>query len=77
LAKLALLSLLTGAAIGFVIGCFRVALGHMDTARADTITWAQQWPVLGFVLVCTAVAAVTAFADDSMKARTIGLAGTK
>jgi CIC family chloride channel protein len=62
LAKLALLSLLTGAAIGLVIGCFRVALEHMNTARTDTITWAHQWPVLGFVLVCATVAATTAFA---------------
>lgn len=62
LAKLALLSLLTGAAIGLVIGCFRVALKHMNTARTDTITWAHQWPVLGFVLVCATVAATTAFA---------------
>jgi len=31
LAKLALLSLLTGAGIGLVIGCFRVALDHMNT----------------------------------------------
>ena len=38
LVKLALLSLLTGAAIGLVIGCFRVALEHMNTARTDTIT---------------------------------------
>ena len=62
LAKLALLSLLTGAAIGLVIGCFRVALQHMNTARTDTITWAHQWPVPGFVLVCATVAATTAFA---------------
>ncbi len=62
LAKLALLSLLTGAAIGLVIGCFRVALDYMNTARTDTITWAHQWPVLGFVLVCATVAATTAFA---------------
>lgn len=51
LAKLALLSLLTGAGIGLVIGCFRVALQHMNTARTDTITWAHQWPLPGFVLV--------------------------
>jgi len=38
LSKLALLSLLTGAVIGLVIGCFRVALDHMNTARAETIT---------------------------------------
>jgi CIC family chloride channel protein len=62
LAKIALLSLLTGAAIGLVIGCFRVALEHMNTARTDTITWTHQWPVLGFVLVCAPVAATTAFA---------------
>jgi CIC family chloride channel protein len=62
LAKLALLSLLTGAAIGLVIGCFRVALEHMNAARNVTITWAQQWPVPGFVLVCATVAASTAFA---------------
>jgi len=62
LAKLALLSLLTGTAIGLVIGCFRVALQHMNTARTDTITWAHQWPVPGFVLVCATVAATTAFA---------------
>jgi len=62
LAILALLSLLTGAAIGFVIGCFRVALEHMNAARSDAIVWAHQWPVLGFVLVCAAVAATTALA---------------
>ena len=62
LAKLALLSLLTGAAIGAVIGCFRVALKEMNTSRTDTITWAHQWPVLGFVLVCTTVAATTVLA---------------
>jgi CIC family chloride channel protein len=62
LAKLTLLSLFTGAAIGLVIGCFRVALDYMNTARTDTITWAHQWPVLGFVLVCATVAATTAFA---------------
>jgi CIC family chloride channel protein len=62
LVKLALLSLLTGTAIGLVIGCFRVALQHMNTARTDTITWAHQWPVPGFVLVCATVAATTAFA---------------
>ena len=39
LAKLALLSLLTGAAISLVIGCFRLALEHMNTARSDAITW--------------------------------------
>ena len=63
LAKLALLSLLTGAVIGLLIGVFRVALAHMNTARTDTITWAHQWPVLGFVLVCGAVAAATALAS--------------
>ena len=62
LAKLALLSMLTGATIGLVIGCFRVALDHMNTARTETITWAHQWPVLGFVLVCASVAATTAIA---------------
>lgn len=62
LAKLALLSLLTGAVIGLVIGCFRLALDHMNTARTDMITWAHQWPVLGFVLVCASVAAAAAFA---------------
>ena len=62
LAKLALLSLLTGTAIGLVIGCFRVALEHLNTARTDTITWAHQWPVLGFVLVCATVAVTIAFA---------------
>ena len=62
LVKLALLSLLTGAAIGLVIGCFRVALQHMNTARTDTIIWAHQWPVPAFVLVCATVAATTAFA---------------
>ncbi len=62
LAKLALLSMLTGATIGLVIGCFRVALDHMNTARTETITWAHQWPVLGFVLVCASVAATTALA---------------
>jgi CIC family chloride channel protein len=62
LAKLALLSVLTGSAIGLVIGCFRVALDHLNTARTDSITWAHQWPVLGFVLVCASVAATTALA---------------
>jgi len=62
LVKLALLSLLTGVAIGFVIGCFRVALENINTARTDTITWAHQWPVLGFVLICATVVAATAFA---------------
>jgi CIC family chloride channel protein len=62
LIKLTLLSLLTGAAIGLVIGCFRVALEQMNTARTDTIIWAHQWPVLGFVLVCAGVAATTAVA---------------
>ena len=62
LAKLALLSILTGAVIGLVIGCFRVALNYLNTARADTITWAHQWPVLGLVLVCATVAAMAAFA---------------
>ena len=62
LVKLSLLSLLAGAAIGLVIGCFRVALDHMNTGRTDAITWAQQWPLLGFVMVCTAVAATTAVA---------------
>ena len=61
-AGLALLSLLTGAAIGLVIGCFRVALDQMNTARTDTIAWAQQWPVPGFLLVCATVAVITAFA---------------
>jgi CIC family chloride channel protein len=62
LAKLALLSLLTGASIGLVVGCFRVALEHLNTARTDTITWAHQWPVMGFVMVCATVAAATAVA---------------
>jgi H+/Cl- antiporter ClcA len=62
LAKLALLSLLTGAGIGLVIGCFRVALEHMNTARSATIVWVHQWPVMGFVLVCAAIAVTTAFA---------------
>ncbi|MCB1704643.1 MAG: H(+)/Cl(-) exchange transporter ClcA [Halioglobus sp.] len=62
LAKLALLSSFTGAGIGLVIGCFRVLLAQMDTARTDTILWAHQWPVLGFVLVCTTVGLMTAFA---------------
>ena len=34
----------------------------MNTARTDTITWAHQWPVAGFILVCTVIAAMTAFA---------------
>jgi CIC family chloride channel protein len=62
LAKLALLSLLTGASIGLVVGCFRVALEHLNTARTDTISWAHQWPVMGFFLVCATVAAATAVA---------------
>ncbi|WP_291994615.1 H(+)/Cl(-) exchange transporter ClcA [Candidatus Accumulibacter sp. ACC003] len=62
MAKLTLLSLLTGAVIGLVIGCFRLALDHMNAARTETIAWAHQWPVLGFVLVCASVAATTALA---------------
>ena len=62
LAKLALLSLLTGAGIGLVIGCFRVALEHMNIARSATIVWIHQWPVMGFVLVCATIAVTTAFA---------------
>ncbi|MGB6220503.1 MAG: ClC family H(+)/Cl(-) exchange transporter [Haloferula sp.] len=62
LAKLALLSLFTGAGIGLVIGCFRMALDFLNTARTDSIAWAHQWPVLGFVLVCATVALTTAFA---------------
>ena len=62
LAKLALLSLLTGAGIGLVIGCFRVALEHMNVARSATIVWVHQWPVMGFVLVCATIAVTTAFA---------------
>ncbi|MGD9072104.1 MAG: hypothetical protein PVI69_10080, partial [Desulfobacterales bacterium] len=46
LAKLALLSLLTGAVIGLVIGCFRVALEHMNIARSATIVWVHQWTVM-------------------------------
>ena len=34
----------------------------LEPARADTITWAHQWPVLGLVLVCATVAAMAAFA---------------
>jgi len=55
LAKLALLSLLTDAAIGLVIGCFRVALEYIDSARTDTISKALRWPVPGFVLVTAAL----------------------
>ncbi len=62
LTKLALLSLLTGAGIGLIIGCFRVALEYMNTARTDSVAWAHQWPVAGFVLVCATVAVTTAFA---------------
>jgi CIC family chloride channel protein len=62
LAKLALLSLLTGGVIGLVIGCFQVALEHMNTARSATIVWAHQWPVIGFVLVCTTIGLTTALA---------------
>ena len=62
LAKLTLLSLLTGAGIGLVIGCFRVALEHMNIARSATIVWVHQWPVMGFVLVCATIAVTTAFA---------------
>ncbi len=62
LVKLALMSILTGAIIGLVIGCFRVALTHMNTARVEAITWAHQWPLLGLVLVCATVAATTALA---------------
>ena len=62
LTKLVLLSVLTGAAIGLVIGCFRVTLELMNTARTETISWAHQWPVLGFILVCASVAATTAVA---------------
>ena len=42
--------LLTGAVIGLVIGRFRAALDHMNTARTDTIARADQRPVPGFVL---------------------------
>ena len=62
LAKLALLSLLTGSVIGLVIGCFRVALEHMNIARSATIVWAHQWPVMGFLLVCATIAVTTAIA---------------
>lgn len=62
MAKLALLSLLTGAGIGLVIGCFRVALEHMNIARSAAIVWVHQWPVMGFVLVCATIAVTTAFA---------------
>jgi CIC family chloride channel protein len=57
LAKLALPSRLAGGVIGLVIGCFRVALEHMNLARSATIVWAHQCPVMGFVLVCAAFAA--------------------
>jgi len=62
LVKLVMLSLLTGAVIGLVIGCFRVVLDQLNTARTDTVNWAHQWPVMGFILVCASVAATTALA---------------
>lgn len=86
LARLALLSLLTGAAIDLVIGCFRVALKHMSTDRTDTITWAHRWPVLGFVLVCPqfvadsgatpvtfAIAGMAAFLTATVRAPVTGM----
>ncbi len=68
LEKLALLSLLTGAGIGLVIGgFFRVALEHMNIARSATIVWIDQWPVISFVLVCATIAVTTALAHPGQR----------
>lgn len=59
---LALLSLVTGACAGLVVGCFRLALDGGDISRNALIVWAQQRPLLGFVLVSATAAAATALA---------------
>jgi CIC family chloride channel protein len=59
---LALLSLLSGAVIGLVVGCFRLALEQLDAVRAAVIAWAHHGSVTGFPLVVGMVAVAAALA---------------
>lgn len=62
LLRLAWLSILTGAGTGFVAGCFRLALEQGDRYRNALIEWAHQWPIAGFLVVVSCIAAVIALA---------------
>jgi CIC family chloride channel protein len=59
---LALLSLLCGAVIGLVVGCFRLALEQLDAARTAVIDWAHHGSIAGFSLVIGLVAVAAALA---------------
>jgi CIC family chloride channel protein len=62
LVGLAVLSLVTGAGTGLVVGVFRLALERGDALRNALITWAHQWPLLGVLLLVVATASATALA---------------
>ena len=62
LLRLCLLSLLSGAVVGLVIGLFRLALGYFESARGSAIAWAQHWSFAGFFLVVFSVAMAAAIA---------------
>jgi len=62
LLSLSLLSVLSGAAIGLAIGCFRLLLVRADAARDRAIGWAHLWPVAGAFLIVALVAAAAALA---------------
>jgi CIC family chloride channel protein len=50
LAWLALIAGVSGIATGIVGAAFRVCLNHADALRSGIITWAHQWPLVGWVL---------------------------
>ena len=66
---LSLLSVLTGAVIGFVIACFRLLLEHADTFRSGMISHVRQFSFAGAFLV-VAIVAIAAAASAWLVRRT-------
>ncbi|HUA86546.1 MAG TPA: H(+)/Cl(-) exchange transporter ClcA [Bryobacteraceae bacterium] len=62
LLRLAVLSCLSGAATGFVVAFFRIALRHADDWRDLAVQRAHDWPVPGLLLSIALVAGLAALA---------------
>jgi CIC family chloride channel protein len=64
LVPIALLSLIVGAATGFIGALFRLGLDHADAARNALIRWSYSLPVIGpvlLVLICGAATGIAAW----------------
>ena len=67
LARLALISALSGALTGVVGAAFRASLTQADTWRDMVIAWAHQWPAIGWLLPTCLAALLVAVAHWMVK----------